>query len=145
MCRWGQGKVKSLVQGHTRERTVAIGPYPAFLPWPKTPCTNAVTGEAVRVWLQWPKLVYGKPDHCLVIWAVGPGFPQLQSLGTFPQLCPHCLPETICGTSLVGVLARLDGSRGNILLVPTSWPRHHRSCLASPGPDQLLLPCSTSH
>lgn len=59
-----------------------------------------------------------------------PRLPAAPGSWDFPQHCPHCsfphcLPEAFCGVSSVGPLARLDGSRGNILLGPTSWPRHH--------------------
>lgn len=69
----------------------------------------------------------------------GPRLPAAPGSWDFPQLCPHCLPEAICGASLVEPLARLDGSRGNILLVPTSWLRHH-----SPAwpPLPQISPCS---
>ncbi|GAB5580906.1 medium-chain acyl-CoA ligase ACSF2 [Prionailurus iriomotensis] len=55
--------------------------------------------------------------------------------------------NAICGASLVEPLARLDGSRGNILLVPASWPRHHspawphRPLPPPPPPPQISPYC----
>lgn len=74
-------------------------------------------------------------------WAQAPHRPRVLGLPpAVSSLLPHCLPDTICGVSLVEPLARLCGYRGNVLLVPMSWPRQHSSCLASPAPDQPLLP-----
>jgi hypothetical protein len=61
------------------------------------------------------------------------------------SLLPHCLPDAFWGATLVETLARLDNSRGNILLVLTSWPRRHGSCLGSLAPNQSLICCPVAH
>ena len=79
-------------------------------------------------------------------WAQAPRSPRVLGLPpALSSLLPHCLPDAICGASLVEPLARLDGSRGNILLVPASWPRHHSPAwphrpLPPPRPPPQISP-----
>lgn len=75
-------------------------------------------------------------------WARAPRSPRVLGLApALSSLLPRRLPAAICGACVVGTLAGSGSSRGNVLLVPTSWPWHPRSLLApAPGPDQSLLP-----